>query len=131
MPAKVSSSLAKMAKESPSYRVGFGDSSGLSAGQAAWAVKGELVGLSQETSLFAVSTDSRELLPGDLFFALSGEKTDGHKFLESAFASGAALAVVSKSWFVQNRSVEKPLLAVADTCRLWATWPPGIAAAFP
>lgn len=111
----MSNDLAKMAKESPSYRVSFGGSSGVSAGQIAWAVKGELVGLSKDSKLYAVTTDTRELLPGDLFFALPGEKTDGHKFLPSAFASGAGLSIVSRSWFAHNRAVEKPLLVVADT----------------
>jgi len=42
-----------------------------------------------------VTFDSREVGPGDLFLALSGEATDGHRFLDQAFASGAAGAVVS------------------------------------
>jgi len=43
----------------------------------------------------AVAFDSREVGPGALFFALTGESTDGHRFLDQAFASGAAGAVVS------------------------------------
>ena len=43
----------------------------------------------------AVAFDSREVGPGALFFALTGETTDGHRFLDQAFASGAAGAVVS------------------------------------
>ncbi|MEQ1547760.1 MAG: UDP-N-acetylmuramoyl-tripeptide--D-alanyl-D-alanine ligase [Chakrabartia sp.] len=42
-----------------------------------------------------VAFDSREVGPGDLFIALSGEATDGHKFLDGAFAKGAAGALVS------------------------------------
>ncbi|HEU4437084.1 MAG TPA: hypothetical protein VFR89_06430, partial [candidate division Zixibacteria bacterium] len=71
----------KMAKETPSYRVLFGDPTGFSAGQIAWAVKGELFGVSQAEHLYAVSTDTRELVRGDIFFALPGEKTDGHQYL--------------------------------------------------
>jgi len=105
----------KMAKQSPSYRVSFGEAGGLSAGQITWATKGELVGVSRDEKFSAITTDTRELVTGDIFFALPGEKTDGHKFLEKAFASGAGLAVVSKGWPLQNRPVEKPLLVVADT----------------
>src|SRR3954454_24382329 len=41
-----------------------------------------------------VTFDSREVEPGHLFIALQGEATDGHRFLDSAFAAGAAGALV-------------------------------------
>lgn len=44
-------------------------------------------------SITGVSTDSRTVQPGDLFFALSGEKFDGDRFVDAAFAAGAAAAV--------------------------------------
>jgi len=50
---------------------------------------------SREFEASGVTFDSREVGPGDLFLALSGEATDGHRFLDQAFASGAAGAVVS------------------------------------
>ena len=40
---------------------------------------------------FGVAFDSREVGGGDLFIALTGENTDGHKFIEDAFALGAHL----------------------------------------
>lgn len=60
---------------------------------------------------FAVSgcaIDSREVMEGDLFFALKGESADGHRFLEGAFARGAAAAIV-------DRPVAFPHVLVADT----------------
>ena len=36
-----------------------------------------------------VTFDSREVGQGDLFIALTGEITDGHKFLDQAFAPAA------------------------------------------
>lgn len=42
-----------------------------------------------------VCTDTRNILPGALFFALKGERFDGHAFARKALADGAALAVVS------------------------------------
>ncbi len=51
---------------------------------------------SAEFDVDAVAFDSREVGPGALFFALTGETTDGHRFLDQAFASGAAGAVVSQ-----------------------------------
>ena len=55
-----------------------------------------------------VAFDSREVGPGDLFVALVGETTDGHRFLDQAFAQGAAGAIVS-------RPTDHPHVLVADT----------------
>ncbi|HEY5713416.1 MAG TPA: UDP-N-acetylmuramoyl-tripeptide--D-alanyl-D-alanine ligase [Allosphingosinicella sp.] len=54
--------------------------------------------------------DSREIGPGDLFIAMKGEATDGHKFVEGAFAAGAAGALVSKA-------IDHPHVRVADTTK--------------
>ncbi|ATY31921.1 UDP-N-acetylmuramoyl-tripeptide--D-alanyl-D-alanine ligase [Sphingomonas psychrotolerans] len=55
-----------------------------------------------------VTFDSREVGPGDLFLALKGETTDGHRFLDQAFAQGAAGALVSDE-------TARPNVRVADT----------------
>ena len=55
-----------------------------------------------------VEIDSRDVMPGDLFFALKGESMDGHRFLDAAFAKGAAAAVV-------DRPVDYPHILVNDT----------------
>ncbi|MDB5681749.1 MAG: UDP-N-acetylmuramoylalanyl-D-glutamyl-2,6-diaminopimelate--D-alanyl-D-alanine ligase, partial [Sphingomonas bacterium] len=55
-----------------------------------------------------VTFDSREVGPGDLFIALTGETTDGHKFLDQAFERGAAGALVSQP-------SNHPNVQVADT----------------
>jgi UDP-N-acetylmuramoyl-tripeptide--D-alanyl-D-alanine ligase len=57
-----------------------------------------------------VAFDSREIGPGDLFVALKGEATDGHRFVERAFAAGAAGAITSEA-------VERPHVRVADTTK--------------
>jgi UDP-N-acetylmuramoyl-tripeptide--D-alanyl-D-alanine ligase len=57
-----------------------------------------------------VAFDSREIGPGDLFVAMKGEATDGHKFVDKAFAAGAAGAIVSEE-------VSHPHVRVADTTK--------------
>ncbi len=43
-----------------------------------------------------ISTDSRTIGRGELFFALKGGNFDGHRFVNEAFAKGAAAAVVDR-----------------------------------
>jgi len=42
------------------------------------------------------SIDSRTVQPGELFFAVKGERLDGHDFVEQALSRGAIAAVVEK-----------------------------------
>jgi UDP-N-acetylmuramoyl-tripeptide--D-alanyl-D-alanine ligase len=49
-------------------------------------------------ALGGVSIDSRTLLPGNIFVALRGARSDGHGFVQQAFARGAAAAVVGPAY---------------------------------
>ncbi len=40
--------------------------------------------------------DSRRVTPGSLFIALSGERVDGHNFVQDAFNQGASVALISQ-----------------------------------
>jgi len=42
------------------------------------------------------SIDSRQVIPGALFVAISGERVDGHDFVEEAFQRGAHLALIQR-----------------------------------
>jgi UDP-N-acetylmuramoyl-tripeptide--D-alanyl-D-alanine ligase len=44
------------------------------------------------------SIDSRTVAAGELFFAVHGERYDGHDFVAAALAKGAVAAVVSVGW---------------------------------
>src|SRR3546814_11514170 len=61
-------------------------------------------------SASGVAFDSREIEPGHLFVALKGESTDGHLFVEQAFARGASGALVSQP-------VQHPHVLVPDTVK--------------
>jgi UDP-N-acetylmuramoyl-tripeptide--D-alanyl-D-alanine ligase len=87
--------------------------------QAAEVLAGRCV--SSDVPFRGVSTDSRQLQPGNLFVALQGTNHDGHDYLDAARERGAAAAVVSRM-----RESSLPLLEVADTRlalgRLAAYW---------
>jgi UDP-N-acetylmuramoyl-tripeptide--D-alanyl-D-alanine ligase len=80
------------------------------ASEVVQACNGELLAGDLETKITGVSTDTRTLKEGDLFIALTGESSDGHKFLADALVKGASGVVVS-------RKVEARRLAirVSDT----------------
>jgi UDP-N-acetylmuramoyl-tripeptide--D-alanyl-D-alanine ligase len=62
------------------------------------------------------SIDSRTIASGELFFAVRGERFDGHDFAEAAFARGAVAAVVSRDKLESLPPTIKhdDLLVVAD-----------------
>jgi UDP-N-acetylmuramoyl-tripeptide--D-alanyl-D-alanine ligase len=59
----------------------------------------------------AVATDSRSVAPGTLFFAIAGERLDGHDFVADALERGAIAAVVHRP------VIDGPAIEVADTGR--------------
>ena len=63
---------------------------------------------SHDFQVAGVEMDSRDVINGDLFIALKGEAMDGHRFLDKAFANGAAGAIV-------GRAVDWPHILVEDT----------------
>jgi UDP-N-acetylmuramoyl-tripeptide--D-alanyl-D-alanine ligase len=68
---------------------------GLTADELAAATAGRLLARSSRLVLGA-AVDSREVLDGNLFVALPGERTDGHRFVADAIAAGAAAVVVAR-----------------------------------
>jgi UDP-N-acetylmuramoyl-tripeptide--D-alanyl-D-alanine ligase len=62
----------------------------------------------------AYSIDSRTIGPGQLFFAVKGERLDGHDYVTSALEKGAVAAVVRKDQLHRYAS-HAQLLAVEDT----------------
>ena len=60
-----------------------------------------------------VSIDTRSLVSGDLFVALPGSGRDGHDFVDTAFATGATAALVSRGK-IDPMKAAGPLVEVAD-----------------
>ncbi|MDR3450626.1 MAG: UDP-N-acetylmuramoylalanyl-D-glutamyl-2,6-diaminopimelate--D-alanyl-D-alanine ligase [Alphaproteobacteria bacterium] len=67
----------------------------------------------QSWSASGVSIDSRTIKPGDLFIAIVGPEQDGHDHVASAFANGAAAALVSRQ--PSQVPPDAPLIMVDDT----------------
>lgn len=68
-----------------------------------------LAGVRPETANQVITEavfDSRQVIPGSLFVALPGERVDGHDFIESAFQSGASLALVQRAISEQHRVLD-------------------------
>jgi UDP-N-acetylmuramoyl-tripeptide--D-alanyl-D-alanine ligase len=72
--------------------------------QVAHDTGGRLHGVNQAYE--AISTDTRTLKPGDLFFALRGERFDANAFVTEAFKRGAAGAVVEARADVDLAQIE-------------------------
>ena len=62
------------------------------------------VRLDASTIITEAAIDSRQVIPGSLFVALPGDRTDGHDYLTQAFQRGASFALIQR--------------AVADTFRV-------------
>jgi len=80
--------------------------------EAATAVKGMVT---RDWTASGVSIDSRSVEPGDLFVAIRGPNTDGHRYVPDALAKGAAAAMVAAGWVQENATPDMPLLVVDDT----------------
>src|SRR5437879_4355486 len=61
------------------------------------------------------SIDSRTIQPGELFFAVKGERLDGHEYVDAALQRGAMAAVVTKQYAARTPALKVNLLAVDDT----------------
>lgn len=72
--------------------------------------------LNKETNLniTGVSTDTRKINPGDVFFAIEGESFDGHNFAQKAIEKGAVCVVAHK-----EISGDFPIIYVEDTLKAY------------
>jgi UDP-N-acetylmuramoyl-tripeptide--D-alanyl-D-alanine ligase len=66
------------------------------------------------------SIDTRTIQPADLFFAVKGERLDGHDFVQQALAKGAVGAVVQKDRLAAYQDRDR-LISVDGTLRALQT----------
>ena len=78
-------------------------------------LQGEMHGDTSNVRFSGVSTDSREIAPGQLFVALSGPQFDGHDFVSAVKQQGAVAAVVTHAV-----DVDIPQIVVGDAQQAYA-----------
>jgi len=83
------------------------------------AVAGRLLNGSPDAPVEGFSIDTRTLRPGDLYFAIRGDRFDGHTFVQEALDKGAMGAVVSTppDGISPVAVADRILIAVGDTTR--------------
>ncbi len=64
-----------------------------------------------------ISIDSRSLEQGEAFFAIKGDRFDGHDFATAAMANGAGLLVVSESKLPALGRLKVPMIVVNDVLK--------------
>ncbi|HTW44992.1 MAG TPA: UDP-N-acetylmuramoyl-tripeptide--D-alanyl-D-alanine ligase [Acidobacteriaceae bacterium] len=88
--------------------------------QIAHWCSGELEGASPDgVTAAGYSIDSRTIQAGEVFFAVKGERLDGHEFVKPAMERGAVAAVVAREKLIdaQEAAGALPLVAVDDPLR--------------
>ncbi len=89
-------------------------------------------GLAASLPIKGLSTDTRDLQPGQVFLALVGERHDGHDFVLPALQAGATAVIVSRGIpAADNRCLVVPdtLRALGDIARYWRRQMPARVAA--
>ena len=90
----------------------------MTAGDILSPMQGELLRGSRDRSFSGLSTDSRTVGEGQLFWALKGETFDGHAFVKDAIQRGAAGAVVDKDRYPDlPGNTGAAILGVPDTLK--------------
>ena len=52
-----------------------------------------------------LSTNSKEVRPGNIFFAIKGNNSNGEKFIKEALVKGASVIVSSNNFKCQNKKI--------------------------
>lgn len=85
-------------------------------GEVVQAVGGDTTrALDQSIQARGICTDSRELAPECVFFALRGPNFDGHSYVAEAVGKGAVAAVCATDWQPGPELDQLPVIRVPDT----------------
>jgi len=79
-------------------------------------ISGTLISGKKETVFSGVSTDSRSIRPGELFWALIGDRFDGHDFARTVLDLGAAGVVIQKDRPLKISHPRNPAVIAVNDC---------------
>ena len=80
------------------------------------------IGISFDSEVTGITTDSREVQSGDLYIAIAGERVDGHTFLKEIIDRGSDCALVntvSKELTITQIKVDNPVKAIGKVATAW------------
>ena len=68
-----------------------------------------------------IATDSRECRPGDMYIAITGERVDGHDFIDNAVKNGAIAVLVARPIETEayQALVNDPIEAIGAVAARW------------
>jgi len=89
-------------------------------GELADAVEGSLPEGIRDDVFTRISTDTRSVRPGEVFFALKGDRFDGHRFLRDAWERKAVGLVCSEK--SEDPAVQERQIRVQDTLKALGDW---------
>ncbi|MEM1364981.1 MAG: UDP-N-acetylmuramoylalanyl-D-glutamyl-2,6-diaminopimelate--D-alanyl-D-alanine ligase [Pseudomonadota bacterium] len=69
------------------------------------------------TAVTGISIDTRTLEQGDAFFAIAGDRFDGHNFITAAIRAGASVLVVAQSKLAALGMHQLPIIVVPDVLK--------------
>jgi len=84
------------------------------------ALGGRQIYGSPDKLMRGLSTDSRTMLPGQMFLALRGERYDGHNFLSEAVDAGAAGVIVESDTAIHKELTNNNLIVITVSSTLKA-----------
>ena len=73
----------------------------------------ELYGIQVKNTAGGITTDSRNLIEGDIYIAIKGENSDGHNYLKQVDALNASAVIVDKNKECSNLNAQ--IIPVDDT----------------
>ena len=82
----------------------------------------EVTDVALNKTVEGIVTDSREVRPGDLYIAISGDRVDGHTFIKDVFEKGAVCALVNSEIENANEQLIKVNSSVSTIGKVAKAW---------
>ena len=82
----------------------------------------EVTDVALNKTVKGIVTDSREVRPGDLYIAISGDRVDGHTFIKDVFEKGAVCALINSDIEDANEQLIKVNSSVSTIGKVAKAW---------